>query len=411
MKAFLICTAWTGVLSCATLPLVAFAQEITRDLAKPVQQFVNIQSVAFSPDGNYLAAAKAGDKGGIVLWDLKTLKVHAVTEVAKGVPCVAFSPDSKTLAAGSNAEHCHLYATADAQLLRSLPGHNQSAPAVAFSSDGKTLAVGSNPDASIRLWNYQTGELLKTLTGHTKGILDLAFASDGTTLASSGNDYTILLWDAATGKRLRTMEQFRPYVSRRIAFDPKGQWLTGTSNSGSVKIVSLDDSKVLADFTDGGGSDWLAVAPSGKLLAVGRLGAKSVQIQFLDIRAPTVEEQKRILELIAKWDDDAYEVRESASQELRKLGLVAEPFLLKAMKESPSAETRMRAREARNAVRSPKSPVLLQGHSERILCAAFSPDGQILATGAQDGLVILWDMRTLQIKTKLSWPADSEPGN
>jgi WD40 repeat protein len=111
--------------------------------------------------------------------------------------------------------------------------------------------------------------------------------------------------------------------------------------------------------------------------------------------------------LISKWDAEDYEVRAAASQELVKIGLVAEPYLRQAIKDSPSAEVRLRAREARTAIRSPKTPVHLFGHIETILCAAFSPDSKTLATGAQDGQVIFWDLSNCQIKSRLSWPAKS----
>jgi len=88
------------------------------------------------------------------------------------------------------------------------PGHTEFIHSVAFSPDGKTLASGSNDD-TIKLWDINTGQELKTLKGHTSSVrsvsvMSVAFTPDGKTLASGGGD-AIKLWDVNTGKELRTL--------------------------------------------------------------------------------------------------------------------------------------------------------------------------------------------------------------
>ena len=75
---------------------------------------------------------------------------------------------------------------------------------VSFSPDGQTLVSGSS-DKTLQLWNANTGKHIRTLKGHKNSVFSVAFSPDGETIASGSWDRTLRLWEANTGKRIHIL--------------------------------------------------------------------------------------------------------------------------------------------------------------------------------------------------------------
>ena len=119
-------------------------------------------------------------------------------------------------------------------------GHKYDVSSISWSSDGNMLASGSL-DKSIIIWNAVDEKLLHTLTGHSDGVYSVAWNPITNTLASGSADKTIKIWDAVNGNLLHTLHTD---MITSIAWSPDGKLLacamfdnpSGSSEPGRVKL-------------------------------------------------------------------------------------------------------------------------------------------------------------------------------
>jgi WD40 repeat protein len=356
-----------------------------------------VRSVAFSPDGKWLAATTGDPKqpGSVVLWDSALRSIRWQHAEAGDVPAVSFSPDSQTFVIACS-DGARLLRASDGTLQRTLP-HPQEVRAVTFAPDGRRLATAC-ADRRLRVWDLATATVTTTCTGHRERIITLSFSPDGRALLTAAGSEGARLWDAGSGAELRTLKPSSFYTSC-ARFTPDGGWLLVGIYDGTTRLYNAATGQERARFTGTGGVEDVAFSPAAHTLAIAGY-RRSLALFDLTFDRPRGADLERLRALLARLDDDSYEVREAASQQLLQMGFLAEADLERAAHEATSVEVRIRSRRIRKEMLA-KPRALLRGHTDEVTSLAFCADVKLLATGSRDGTVRLWDVATLKEVARL----------
>ena len=131
------------------------------------------------------------------------------------------------------------------------------------------LVVSSSEDASIKVWDHESGEFEQTLKGHTNSVNCLCFDSSGETLASCSSDLSIKLWDFKDEFKCRKTLTGHEHTVSGVCFVPSSEHLVSCSRDMSIRIWELSTGYCVHSHVNGHG-DWIRsidVSPNGEMLA------------------------------------------------------------------------------------------------------------------------------------------------
>jgi len=246
-------------------------------------------------------------------------------------------------------------------------------PALALSPDGVFLAsLGDDGDTTVWLWDVQSGKCIRTFYGHTAGVVTIVFSPDGTLLASTsyGSNGKVIVWEVATGRE----RWHSSFEATALAFSRNGRLLATGDSESTIRLSDVSNGTVL--FRSSGGL----------------VGAPVIKLCF------TPDEQA-VVAAHGDWTLRFWKTSVMSSASDRELRRIDDVTALAFSPDGQSVALGVRIGY------SSSSELTLWGiphgdgasGTEGVVLnnLAFSAEGQVLAAGARDGSVWLYDARTL----------------
>jgi len=226
--------------------------------------------IVFSPDGETMALNNSAMY--LELMDTATQEVlHRLIGVS-GIESLAFSPDGKYLAAGNKEYSIRVIEVDPFRELYSIEEHEDSVQNLAFNHDGSLLASGSGTDDefSVRIWEVETGLPKQELAHQKYDILGLWYDPTTAELISIGKDGTIAAVNVDTGEAVRYRTEDIT-LANDIAFSADSRFLATADDDRNARIWDVESGNLWRLFEGGhtGRVTSVDFSPDGKALATG----------------------------------------------------------------------------------------------------------------------------------------------
>jgi eukaryotic-like serine/threonine-protein kinase len=255
-----------------------------------------------------------------------------------------------------------------------LPGKAGAILSAALTPDGKTLATGIE-SGRISLWDVAGQKVRFDMhppmadqqPAHRGVVWAVDFSADGSQLISAGDDSMVMVWEVASGKRVKALPVGNSI--RSAAVSPSGGWVAVGDRVGTVRVFDLAEDRLVLDYQQGSTVNGVAFTRDGLTLA--SAGTDGSVIIF------DIPGNRNRFTLTAGHSGPVY-------------GLAF----------SPDGERLATAGWDRTVIiwntRDGIPIKKFTAHDEGVWAVTFAPCGKVLATVGQDGKIKVWDAETGQ---------------
>lgn len=324
-----------------------------------------VNSAAFSPDGKLVVTAS--NDGTARIWEVSTGKELSALKGHTGpVKQARFSPDNKQIITAGSDRTARVWEVSTGRELKNLSGHSAALNDAAFSPDGKT-ALTASEDGTARMWDLASGKEKIILKGHQGAVNRAVFIPDGKTVVTGGADKTLRFWEVSTGKNISTVIG---YAGPVVNVDASPAAVVAEDSKNLILVSLVATSQLVDQYRNRPRVQGAAFSPDGRLAITGS----------------------------SEGDPVLWEVKGSKPVATLKghSGLVG---ISSGRAFSPDSKlvvtSGLEDKTARIwEVSSGKELMVLQGHTQGVLDASFSPDGKLVVTAGEDGTTRLWETTT-----------------
>jgi WD40 repeat protein len=360
-------------------PLSVAATKGTPHLVVQIGHHDIVRELSFSPDGRWLASSTGDDS--VKLWDVASgFEVRTWTKLPGDTEAIVFSPDSRTLA------------TASTQI--------------------RSMDMVSN----VKVWEIVSGREVMGLPEPIARVTAMSFSPDGKWIAAGTDGAEVLLWEVASGRPGRRFPQPGPVAG--VAFSPNGRILASATrglpaDDPEGNVIRLWDIATGAKLHElkkhAGEINALEFSPDSRLLASGSWDVQAVvwdvatgQIRYAvpgnevgqvwATRDVAFSDNGRWLASTIENGSGTLSIRDSETgRELRNISGPSGRFCVRF-----SVGARLMALGATDGsigvwdMAAARQIRVLAAHSEFVKQAAMSPDGRWGVSGSRDGTIAVW---------------------
>ncbi len=379
----------------------------------------SVEAVTFSPDGKYLAAASHAYLG---FWEADKGRAFvpfkdATVQQANRIGSLAFSPDGKYFAAGAADGLLKVWRWDNRGMPQIFKGHTGAVTRLAFSADSRQLRSASK-DGTVKVWDPTLQQEQRYNDLEKESGRCLALSPDGKLAACGTRKGNLRVYELATGQEVLVFKGHTNAVNS-VAFNPRGNLLASASSDATVRIWNLQERREERTLPGSERAPRLAFSPDGSRLLVGgpehHLCVWDLATGREVFRCPHDDYHSRVV-----FSPDGRHLAYSDQRRVRLWNAAtgAElPFPQGTGHRAIGLAFSSDGRRLAGAGTTGDVPVLLwdldtggeplvwHGHNpfgRGLLSVAFSPDGRRLVSGADSGVIKMWDVDLGQESLTLS---------
>ena len=254
-------------------------------------------------------------------------------------------------------------------------GHWDAVTTLAISPDGQTLASGSR-DFTIKIWDLATGTLVRTLSNHYEPIISVNIPESGNTLISSSSSGKIILWNLQTGQPLKHLGKNREWGAkgaiRSAVANAQGTVMAASAWGGRIKFHHLQTDRVTTVTSDSIASEQaIAISPDAQTVVSSSNDGK---LSLWDVKTSTL---KRRFPDAKNWEMSEFTNSLAMSSDGTHLA-------------SGGWDGSIRLWDMQTGQRLQT----FSGHDKFIAALAFNSDNSLIVSGSDDHQIKIWEVQT-----------------